>query len=129
MKDLMFYINRRTCEILIHDCRRMEEAMEKNSLFRYEAKTFPPFSKRLPEIMIYDRLATTIARSINPFAVLNQDCLEKSIKAYEKIIPLIKNGEVKSLANHHLTSTRSNLANLEKISMVNSMNKKFNLRK
>lgn len=78
--------------------------------------------------MIYDHLAVTIARSINPFAVLNQDCLERSIKAYEKLIPLIKDREVKTLAKHHLSSTKNSLANLGKISMVKTINERLNLK-
>jgi len=129
MKSPKLYLNQMICKILIDDYTQLSEAMEKNPFSSYEAKAPIPLSEDLPEKMIYDYLAVSIARSINPFAVVSHSCLERSIKAYEKIIPLIKDKEVKVLANHHLASAKNSLANLEKISMVNTVNERFNLRK
>jgi hypothetical protein len=123
MENSVKYLNQRIQKQMsfLADDIRSGPSVVRSRLKLYEGRN----EGELTEEGIYDNLARLIVWSINPFSITDVECLESAIDAYHEIIPLIGERDIKDLANHCLASTESNLANLEKISMVKRLNEKI----
>jgi len=128
MENPIEYINKQMREQMVAVAQGMQSDPARVPFFKVEAfLNLNKTNEIIPEKRLYDTLTGIIVQSINPLSILNAGWLESAVEAYRKIIPLLKDKEVITLANYCLSSTQSNLASLEKIAMAKRLNKIFNL--
>ena len=126
MKNARTYVNEQIYEELLISTRILAEDRQGYSLSHPRlnpviCEKISSLSDNASEEKLYNILAGLIVTSTHPFAITDQDCLKKLVSGYKQFIPLIKDREVKKLAEHHLYSTKFNLRRLELISIAEGL--------